>query len=116
MNTVERVISICEERKISMHKLETTCGISNGYIKGLKKGFIPDDKLEPISNFLNLSMEYLRTGKESEKNISDKYAELNVKIFKDSRLEEALIKYFNFSEKKKNHVLELIDLLYEDEK
>ena len=41
MNTVERVISICKERKIPISRLEKECGMSNGYIKGLKKGTIP---------------------------------------------------------------------------
>lgn len=64
MNTVERVISICKERKIPISRLEKECGMSNGYIKGLKKGTIPDDKLKKISEYLNLDLEYLATGEE----------------------------------------------------
>lgn len=64
MNTVERVISICKERKIPISRLEKECGMSNGYIKGLKKGTIPDDKLKKISEYLNLDLEYLTTGEE----------------------------------------------------
>lgn len=66
MNTVERVISICKERKIPISRLEKECGMSNGYIKGLKKGTIPDDKLKKISEYLNLDLEYLATGKEKD--------------------------------------------------
>nr|DAH21272.1 MAG TPA: helix-turn-helix domain protein [Bacteriophage sp.] len=66
MNTVERTISICKERKIPISRLEKECGMSNGYIKGLKKGTIPDDKLKKISEYLNLDLEYLATGKEKD--------------------------------------------------
>lgn len=32
MNAVERVKTICKERKIPISKLESDCGFSNGYI------------------------------------------------------------------------------------
>lgn len=66
MNTVERVISLCKERKIPVSRLEKECSMSNGYIKNLKKGSIPDDKLKKISEYLNLDLEYLATGKEKD--------------------------------------------------
>lgn len=46
MNTVERVKAICKERKIPVYKLEKDLGFSNGYISQLKKGSLPDDRLE----------------------------------------------------------------------
>ena len=66
MNTVERVKAICKERKIPISKLEKECGFSNGYIGQLKKGTVPDDRLRKISEYLNLSMEYLMTGKDKD--------------------------------------------------
>ncbi|MBQ0009124.1 MAG: helix-turn-helix transcriptional regulator [Firmicutes bacterium] len=64
MNTVERVKSILKERKIAVSRLEKDCGFSNGYIGQLRKGSIPDDRLRIIADYLNLSVEYLTTGKE----------------------------------------------------
>lgn len=62
MNTVERLKEICKERHIAISRLERECGFSNGYIGQLKKGTIPDDRLKRISEFLDLSVDYLMTG------------------------------------------------------
>lgn len=59
MDTVERVKKICKARHISILKLETGCGFGNGYIRNLKKGTFPQDRLLKISTFLGLPMDYL---------------------------------------------------------
>ena len=64
MNTVERIKSICKERKIAISKLEQDLNFGNAYISQLKKGTIPDDRLKAVSDYLDLSMEYLVTGQE----------------------------------------------------
>lgn len=66
MNSVERVKAICKERGIAISKLEKACGFSNGYISQLKKGVFPTDRIKKISEYLELSVEYLMTGEESE--------------------------------------------------
>lgn len=80
MNTVERIKIICKERKIPISKLEQDLNFSNAYIASLKKGTIPADRLKQIADYLNLSMEYLITGEESneyytaeEKNLVEQY-------------------------------------------
>lgn len=102
MNTVERVISICKERKIPISRLEKECGMSNGYIKGLKKGTIPDDKLKKISEYLNLDLEYLATGEEKCSipipSITDEYAKL-------------ISLYSNLSETDRNYIMSLAERL-----
>ena len=65
MNTVERVKSICKERKIPISRLEKDCKFSNGYMGQLKKGTMTDDRLRTVSEYLDVSMDYLMTGKES---------------------------------------------------
>lgn len=66
MNTVERIKSICKERKIPISKLEKDLNFGNAYISGLKKGTVPDDRLRAISKYLDLSVEYLMTGEENK--------------------------------------------------
>ncbi len=66
MNTVERIKSICKERKIPISKLEKDCGFSNGYIGQLRKGTVPDDRLRIIADYLNISAEELSTGRKPE--------------------------------------------------
>lgn len=111
MNTVERIKSICKERNIPLSKLEKDLGFGNAYISGLRKGTVPDDRLRLISKYLELSVEYLMTG--TEKKYSDEDAILDVRISEDAELKEAIKKYYALDDKKKRHVIELINLLSE---
>lgn len=69
MNSVERVKSLCKERKIPISKLEKDLGYSNGYIGQLRKGVFPSDRLQKIAKYLDVSVDYLMTGKEDKKEI-----------------------------------------------
>lgn len=66
MNSVERVKSLCKDRKIPISKLEKDLGYSNGYVGQLRKGIFPADRLASIANYLNVSTEYLLNGTEAE--------------------------------------------------
>lgn len=59
MNSVEKVKSICKERKIPISKLERDLGFANGYIGQLRKGTFPNDRIVAISEYLNVSLSYL---------------------------------------------------------
>lgn len=70
MNSVERVKTICKDRKIPISRLEKDLGYANGYIGQLRKGVFPDDRLVEIASYLNLPTSYLLTGDEQkEKNL-----------------------------------------------
>lgn len=113
MNTVERVKTICKERKIPISKLERDLNFGNAYISGLKKGSIPDDRLGLIAEYLDLSVGFLMTGEDKEDTLSDEYAHLVVKIRKDIELSKALLKYFELSDVQKKHVIDTINMLSE---
>lgn len=66
MNSVERVKTICKDRKIPISKLERDLGYSNGYIGQLRKGTFPNDRLKEIAEYLEVSIDYLMTGEEKE--------------------------------------------------
>ena len=66
MNSVERVKTICKDRKIPISKLERDLGYSNGYIGQLRKGTFPNDRLKEIAEYLEVSVDYLMTGEEKE--------------------------------------------------
>ena len=59
MNTVERVKMICKERRIPISRLERECGFANGYISQLKKGSIPDDRLQIIADYFEMDIKEL---------------------------------------------------------
>ena len=66
MNTVERIKQICKGRKIPISKLEKECGFANGYIGQLKKGTMPDDRLNIVADYLEISAKELSTGEKPE--------------------------------------------------
>lgn len=86
MNTVERVKAICKERKIPVYKLEKDLGFSNGYISQLKKGSLPDDRLEKVADYLDVSVAYLMSGEEAEYYTNPEAAEMAQEIFENRDL------------------------------
>lgn len=87
MNTVERVKALCKRKGIPVYKLEKDLGFSNGYIGQLKKGVLPDDRLEKVANYLGVSVPYLMNGEEAEGYyLNPETAEVAQKIFEDKNL------------------------------
>ena len=66
MNSVDRVKELCKNKKVAISRLEKDLGFGNGYISQLKKGTFPSDRLIAISNYLNVSPEYI-VGETKEK-------------------------------------------------
>lgn len=67
MNCVERVKSLCKQKKIPISKLERDLGYANGYIGQLRKGVLPTDRLLEVAEYLSVSTSYLLNGIENEK-------------------------------------------------
>lgn len=89
MNSVERVKTICKERKIPISKVERDLGYANGYIGQLKKGIFPADRLQDIAEYLGVSSEYLLNGDEKEENkyyINEETAEMAQALFENHDL------------------------------
>lgn len=59
MNSVERVKTICKERKIPISKLEKDLGFANGYIAQLRKGTFPADRLALIAEYFSVTSSFL---------------------------------------------------------
>lgn len=111
MTILERIKMISKEKKgIGLTALESILGYSNGSLSKAKD--IPSSRIMEIANYLNVSIDFLMTGKEPE-DFSDEAAHLVAKIRKDTELSNALQKYFELSDAKKKHVVELINLLSE---
>ena len=111
MTVLERIRTICKEKKgIGLTALESILGYSNGSLSKAKD--IPSSRVM-IANYLNVSIDFLMTGKEPGEDFSDEAAHLVAKIRKDTKLSKALQKYFELSDAKKKHVVELINLLAE---
>lgn len=112
MTVLERIKTLCREKKnISLTTLEHILGYSNGSLSKAKD--IPSSRIMEVSDFLDVSIDFLMTGKEPEPDFSDESAHLVAKLVRDPELSKALQKYFELSEAKKKHVIELINLLSE---
>lgn len=111
MTLKERIQGLCKEKKIPVSKLESDLGFGGGYVSKMDKSTPTTAKIQAISEYLNVSIDYLLNGKNNR--FSDENAHLIAKIRNDAELTEALKKYFEFSDVKKNHVIELINLLNE---
>lgn len=110
MNAVERVKKICKERKIAISKLESDLGFGNAYVSGLKKGVFPNDRLEKIAEYLNVSTNYLSKGEEKEKaDYSAINAELADLILTDKKLSEALQVYAKLNSVQKDAIINMIN-------
>lgn len=62
MTSVDLVKKLCKERSIPISKLERDCGFANGYIRNLREGKLPSDRLGKIAEYLGLSISDLVTG------------------------------------------------------
>lgn len=59
MNSVERVKELCKEKKIAISRLEKELGFANGYIGQLRKGVLPDDRLNAIATYFGVQTDWL---------------------------------------------------------
>lgn len=89
MNALERVKLLCKERKIPISRLERDLGFANGYISQLKKD-LPSDRLSKISEYLEISVDYLMTGKEKKGGetyyLNEETREMAQEIFENKEL------------------------------
>ena len=109
MTTLENIKKICREKKnISITTLEQELGYSNGSLSKAKD--IPSSRIAEISKYLDVSMEYLMTGKETRFTVEQ--ANLDVQLARQQkRVKEYMLKFANLSEEKRNQIMSLIDML-----
>lgn len=62
MTTVDRIVTLCKTRGIAIARMEKACGFANGYIRNLRSGNVPSDRLVKIAEYLQVTTNYLLTG------------------------------------------------------
>ena len=65
MTLLDRVKKLCASRGLSQSKMEKEIGISNGASYKWKTSSPSMEVLEKLSNYFNVSVDYLMTGKEN---------------------------------------------------
>lgn len=114
MTVFERIESLRNKAGISQGKLEKELGFSNGSISKWKNSIPNPERLKKLSDYFNVTVEYLMTGNEPElSKYSAKNAELLNRILDDVDLKDALEKYFELSDVKKKLIIDTINILWD---
>lgn len=110
MTIKDRIKDLCVKNGITVNKLETTLGFGTGYISKLDKSTPNTKKIKLIAEYLNVSVDYLMTGKDMEftTEMADMDAEL---IFMEKRIKEYALKLSNLSGEDKIQIMNMIDRL-----
>ena len=88
MDAVERIKTLCKKNDIPISRLERDCGFSNGYIRGLREGKLPADRLYTVAEYLHVSPDYLLTGEIKESYYTNtETAQIAQKIFESRDLQ-----------------------------
>lgn len=84
---VERICKLIKERGMSINGVEKALGFGNGAIKRFEKNSPSIDKIIKLSNFLNVSLEYLVFGTE----INSKPNTIEMPTYKLTQNEEEML-------------------------
>lgn len=107
---------LLDEKGIKAYDISKATGISSSTLTDWKMGRTTpkQDKLKLIADYFGVSLDYLLTGKEPNMGKFSAQADLLIKIKSDKKLMGAIEKYFELSDRQKNHVIDLIDVLSEE--
>lgn len=104
------VKNLCKQKGVSMNFAETEMGLAKGYISKLE-GHNPNHKtLQKMSDYFNVSVDYLMTGKENT--FVESQAEIDFALARQNeRVKQYMLKFANLSEEKRTQIMSLIDML-----
>lgn len=71
MTIIERIQLKAKEKRVSISTIEKEAGISNGVIRRWEKSSPQCDKIAPVANYLNVSLDWLILGKDNITGLSD---------------------------------------------
>lgn len=102
---------LIKEKGLTAYKVSQATGIGRSTFTDWKNGrSIPGtDKLIKIAEYLEVSVEYLKTGKES---VNIERAQIDVQLARQQKkIKEYMLKFANLSDDKRNQIMSLIDML-----
>lgn len=86
MTLKERITDLCKNKGIPINKLEKDCGFAGGYISKLDKSTPNAAKIQIISEYLDVSIDYLLTGETRSYYLNDDTAKVAQEIFENHEL------------------------------
>ena len=104
-----------------MNKLEEELGFGKGYISKLDKSNPNVAKIKKIAEYLDVSLEYLLTGKEPQydylyKDENNDFLIEITNMMSNNNFVEKIKKYMTLSEENRKSIDDMIDFMYEKEK
>lgn len=110
MSIFDRVKKLCDSKGISVSQLEKEIKISQGAAYKWKTSSPSQKMLKKLSDYFNVSTDYLIDGK--EKIFVESNAEIHMELARQSeRIKKYMLKFANLSEDKRNQIMSLIDML-----
>ena len=111
LETYARFLGELKKKDITPYRVHKDTGIATATLSDWKNGIsMPkQEKLQKIADYFGVTVDYLMTGENNRYSSED--ALLDVYISEDFELKEAIKKYYALDDRKKKHVLELINLL-----
>lgn len=110
MTIKEKIRALASTKGMGIPALELELGFGSSTISKWDKSAPSIDKLIKVADYFDVSLDYLSGRNEK---YSDEQALLDVEISEDFELKEAIKKYYSLDDRKKKHVIELINLLSE---
>ena len=105
LKIVNRITELCDSKSISVNQMLKECGLSKSVVDNLKKGSIPSvDKLSAISEFFDVSVDYLLCRTENPAVVDDEWLATPVAL-------SAPEGYDALTEEGKKQIQELIKIL-----
>lgn len=110
----EIFLKLLEKKGVTAYKVGKATGIAGSTFSDWKSGrSIPkQEKLQKIADYFGVTVDYLMTGEDFK--YSDDDALLDVQISEDFELKQAIKKYYTLDDRKKKHIIELINFLSEE--
>lgn len=109
MSIKERIQALCKANGISMNKLEQDLNFGTGYISKLGKSTPNTKKIQAISDYFKVSVDYLMTGKNNS-NIEMTKTDIELLNMEDT-LKAYALKLSKLSTEKQQQIMSLIDMI-----
>lgn len=97
MDTAERIIALCKEKKIPVSTLEKSCGFANAYIRGRIGGKIPPDRVKIIAEYLHVHPSEIDPSMFSSEYSNPKYDGVVRRLSEDPVFEDVVLNFYNMS-------------------
>ena len=111
MGIYDNIKHLCKEQGITVKQMEEALDITRSSVCRWNNNPPTLNSIIKVANYFNVSIDGL-IGRDIK--YSDEQAILDAEISEDFELKEAIKKYYSLDDRKKKHILELIDLLYEE--